>query len=198
MLNAERRLAQDPYSAIAEIAQAYGVNLGAYGTNQQPGAVEHALRQQILSLEQRLNETSSRIQQREAHEALTQERTVASEIEKFATGKSDWAELENDILAEIIGIRANIDSGVLPDMSPQDMLAKAYDRAQRNNPQVWEKKQAEVRKAEDEKRVAEAQKRAEEAKRSKVVNINTQAASGKSISTMDDDLRVAFRKAQSR
>lgn len=198
LLNAERRLAQDPYAAIAEIAQSYGVDLGAYSANQQPGTVEHALRQQIISLEQRLNETSSRIEQREALEAQTQQKTVMSEIEKFATGKSDWAELEEDILAELIGMGANIDAGILPDMSAQDRLAKAYERAQRNNPQVWEKKQAEIRKAEDEKRVAEAQKRAEDAKRSKVVNINSQAASGKSISTMDDDLRVAFRKAQSR
>lgn len=196
LLSAERLLIENPAYAIEQIAQAYGVDLSRYAppANQS----EAALRSHIASLEQRLNETSNRIQQREAQEAQAQQKTVLSEIERFAADKSDWSELENDILTEITGIRAAIDAGLKEAMSSQQILQLAYDRAQRNNPAVWQKKQEEERKAAEAKKVEEARKRAEEAKRSNVVNINSPSVSGKTINSMDDDLVAAYRKANSK
>lgn len=196
LLRAERLLEQNAPAAIAEIAAAYGVDLAMFApaANQS----EAALRNHIAQLEARLNDTSARIQQREAREAETQHSTVLGEIEKFAKDKTDWAELENDVLTEITGLRAAIDGGLIQPMSHSDMLSKAYERAQRNNPTVWARIQEEQRKAEEAKRVEEAQKRADAAKRNKVVNITTQSATGKSAGSMDDTLRDTWRQANSR
>lgn len=196
LITAERALEQNAPAAIAQLAEAYGVDLAMFApaANQS----EAALRNHIAQLEARLNDTSARIQQREAREAETQHSTVLGEIEKFAKDKTDWAELENDVLTEITGLRAAIDGGLMQPMSHSDMLSKAYERAQRNNPTVWARIQEEQRKAEEAKRVEEAQKRADAAKRNKVVNITTQSATGKSAGSMDDTLRDTWRQANSR
>jgi len=198
MLNAERMLEQNPVAAIKMLANAYGVDLGAFNGQQQPqNNAEFALHQRIAQLESQLNDTSSRIQQREAREAETQQKTAQSIIEKFSQDKPDWADLENDVLMELTGINAAIESGLMQALSPDQKIQKAYDRAQRNNPEAWAKKQEADRKAEEAKKLTEAQKRAEEAKRSKVVNISSSPASGRTVSSMDDTLRDTFRKAQS-
>ena len=198
MLNAERMLERDPVAAIGMIAQAYGVNLGQLAGQQQPqDSATSALHQRIAQLESQLNDTSSRIQQRERAEAETQQKSAQSIIEKFSQDKSDWADLENDVLVELTGINAAIESGLMQSLTPDQKIQKAYDRAQRNNPDAWAKKQEADRKAEEAKKLAEAQKRADEAKRSKVVNISSSPASGKQVSSMDDTLRETFRKAQS-
>ncbi len=198
MLNAERMLERDPVAAIGMIAQAYGVNLGQLAGQQQPqDSATSALHQRIAQLENQLNDTSSRIQQREKAEAESQAKSAQSIIEKFSQDKPDWADLENDVLVELTGINAAIESGLMQALSPDQKIQKAYDRAQRNNPEAWAKKQEADRKAEEAKKLAEAQKRADEAKRSKVVNISSSPASGKQVSSMDDTLRETFRKAQS-
>ncbi len=196
LLSAERLLEQNPVAAIEQIASAYGVNLAMFApaANQS----EAALRNHIAQLEARLNETSNSIREREWREAQTTQKQTLSEIERFASDKSDWPELENDILTEITGIRANIDAGLMQPLTTQQILEKAYERAQRNNPQVWQKKQDEERKAAEAKKVEEARKRADEAKRANVVNIKSPVVSGKTINTMDDDLVAAFRKANSK
>lgn len=196
LLGAERMLEENPVAAIEQLASAYGVNLAMFApaANQS----EAALRQQIAQLEARLNETSKSIREREWREAQTTQKQTLSEIERFASDKSDWPELENDILTEITGIRANIDAGLIQPLSTQQILEKAYERAQRNNPAVWQKKQDEERKAAEAKKVEEARKRADEAKRANVVNIKSPVVSGKTINTMDDDLVAAYRKANSK
>lgn len=199
MLNAERLLDRDPYAAIPMIAQAYGVDLNRLVTGQQQpqDSATSALHQRIAQLESQLNDTSSRIQQREKAEAESQAKSAQSIIEKFSQDKPDWADLENDVLVELTGINAAIESGLMQAMTPDQKIQKAYDRAQRNNPDAWAKKQEADRKSEEAKKLAEAQKRADEAKRSKVVNISSSPASGKQASSMDDTLRETFRKAQS-
>lgn len=197
LLHAERLLEQNPVAAIAQIAQAYGVDLGQFNGQQQPqDSATSALHQRIAQLENQLNDTTGRIQQREAQEAQTQLQSTQTLIEKFSQDKPDWADLENDVHEAIIGIKAAIEQGVRPAMPPDQILSTAYERAQRNNPQAWAKKQETDRNAEEAKKLAEAQKRADEAKRSKVVNISSSPASGRQHSSMDDTLRESFRKAQ--
>ena len=198
LLHAERLLEQNPVAAIAQIAQAYGVDLRQFNGQQQPqDSATSALHQRIAQLESQLNDTSSRIQQREKAEAETQAKTAQTIIEKFSQDKPDWADLENDVLVELTGINAAIENGLMQALTPDQKIQKAYDRAQRNNPDAWARKQDMDRKAEEAKKLAEAQKRAEEAKRSKVVNITSSPATGKQVSSMDDTLRESFRKAQS-
>lgn len=198
MLHAERLLEQNPVAAIGMIAQAYGVDLRQFNGQQQPqDSATSALHQRIAQLESQLNDTSSRIQQRERAEAETQAKSAQTLIEKFSQDKPDWADLENDVLVELTGINAAIENGLMQAMPPDQKIQKAYDRAQRNNPEAWTRKQETDRKAEEAKKLAEAHKRAEEAKRSKVVNITSSPATGKQVSSMDDTLRESFRKAQS-
>lgn len=201
LLAAERLLEQNPVAAINQLARAYGVDLTQFAGHENAGSAETALHQRIAFLESQLTDTSNRISERERREAQTQQQSMTSLIDSFAKDKSDWAELENDILTEITGIRAAISEKLIPELSPDQLLAKAYERAQRNNPTVFAKKQeaerkaeAEKRKAEEALRIAEAKKRAEAAKTSNSVNIRSTPANGRTISTIDDDLRAVFRK----
>jgi hypothetical protein len=198
LLNAERMLEQNPAAAIAQIAQAYGVDLRQY-SGQQPSGTgpDTALHQRIAQLESQLSNTSTRIEQREKAEADLKLQSIASLIEKFASDKPDWADLEDDIHTEIIGIRAAISANAMPGMEESQILARAYERAQRNNPVAWEKKQALEREAAEKKRIAEAAKQAEEAKRSKKVNVVSSPANGRTVSSMDDDLKATYRKINS-
>lgn len=198
LLSAERLLEQNPEAAIKQIAQAYGVgHIIGQGQQQPQDSATAALHQRIAQLENQLNDTTGRIQQREAREAETQHKSAQTLIEKFSQDKPDWADLENDVLVELTGINAAIENGLMQALTPDQKIQKAYDRAQRNNPDAWAKKQEADKKAEDAKRLEEAKHRAEEAKRSKVVNITSSPASGRQVSSMDDTLKEAFRKAQS-
>ncbi len=197
MLNAERMLASNPQAAIGMIAKAYGVDLGQLTGQQPQNGAEQALHQRIAQLEGRLNEQAQRDEQRSKAEAETQQQSAQTIIEKFSQDKPDWADLETDVLMELTGINAAIEAKLMQAMTPDQNIQLAYDRAQRNNPDAWAKKQDADRKTEEAKKLAEAQKRAEEAKRSKVVNITSSPASGRQVSSMDDTLRETFRKAQS-
>jgi hypothetical protein len=195
LLNAERLLETNPAAAIAQIAQAYGVDLGQFKGQPSNGSDPNAaLHQRIAHLESQLNDTSNRIQQREQAEAQTQQQSTLTLIEKFATGKPDWADLENDVLTEITGLKAAVAQRLIPAMTAEETLNKAYERAQRNNPAAWAKKLEADKKAEDEKRVAEAKKRAEDAKRSNVINVKSSPAEGRVITTIDDTLKQVYRK----
>ena len=198
MLNAERMLERDPVTAIGMIAKAYGVDLGQLNGQQQPqNNAEAALHQRIAQLEGRLNEQAQRDEERSRAEAQTQQQSAQTIIEKFSQDKPDWADLETDVLVELTGINAAIEAKLMQAKTPQEKIQLAYDRAQRNNPDAWAKKQEADRKTEEAKKLAEAQKRAEEAKRSKVVNITSGPGQGRQVSTMEDTLRDSFRKAQS-
>lgn len=198
MLNAERMLERDPVAAIGMIAQAYGVNLGQLAGQQQPqDSATAALHQRIAQLEGRLDEQSKRDEQRSKAEAESDTKSRQTLIEKFSQDKPDWADLENDVYLELTALKAAMEDGIILPMTREEHLAKAYERAQRSNPEAFAKKQEADRKAEEVKKLAEAQKRADEAKRSKVVNISSSPASGKQVSSMDDTLRETFRKANS-
>lgn len=202
LLNAERMLSQDPYTAIATIAQAYGVDLAQFAQGQQaagnvPPEVGQ-LHQRIAWLESQLSETANRVSQREQAEQSQQLQAAQTVLEKFMADKPDWSELETDIHAELIGINAAIAEGLIKPMSMEEKAAKAYDRALKNNPEAWSRKQEAERKAAEAKKVEEAAKRIEEARKAKAVNVNTSPSKGGVIRSMDDTLRETFRKAQAK
>lgn len=197
LLAAERLLAQNPSAAITQLARAYGVDLAQFGGNGNADSAQTALHQRIAFLENQLADTSNRISERERMEAQTQQQSMNSLIETFAKDKPDWAELENDILTEITGIKAAISEKLMQPLTPDQLLAKAYERAQRNNPAAFAKRQEAERKAEEEKRLAEAKKRADDAKRVNSVNVKSTPAAGRTLSTIDDDLKATYRKLNS-
>ncbi len=200
LLNAERMLSENADAAIVTIAQAYGVDLarlvsGQQAAGNQPPEVGQ-LHQRIAWLEGQLNETTHRVTQREQAEQSQQLQNAQSVLDKFKSDKPDWAELETDIHAELIGINAAIGEGLIKPMSMEEKATKAYDRALKNNPDAWARKQEAERKAAEAKKVEEASKRIAEARNAKSVNVQTNPAKGGVIRTMDDTMREAYRKAQ--
>jgi len=158
-----------------------------------------ALHRQIAAQQQQIQEMSNWLAGRERQETETRTQSINALIEEFSKDKSEeWAELENDIVAELTGINANIEAGLIEPLTADQKLDRAYKRALQLNPEVQKRKQDAQRKAEQEKQLEEAKKRADAAHRAKAVNIASQPAAAKQIRSMDDDLRDTYRRAQSR
>lgn len=195
LLAAERMLETDPVSAITQLAQAYGVDLGKLSGPPVTGnASEAALHRRIADLERIISETSNRVQSREQQDMQQREQALQSIIAKFAEDKPEWPDLEQDVLAEITGLNANIDAGILEPMTPEQKLAKAWDRAIRNNPEAWDRMQAKKKAEEEAKRIAEAKKRVDMAARAKTVTGATNPQATRSTPDLDDQLRAIWRK----
>lgn len=198
LLAAQQMLENDPVAAIGTLAQAYGVDLAQFGQRTQPSGnlpPEVAqLHQEIAMLKRQLNDTSTRIATREKAEAETQFQSTQSLIDKFAADKSDWAELEGDILFEINGIKANIAAGNIEKLPPEVILERAYQRAVRNNPEITAKRAEEERKAKEAKAVEDARKRAEAARKANLVNVPAHPTKGAVIKPLDDELREIYRR----
>lgn len=195
LLAAERMLESDPDAAIGQLAQAYGVDLRKFaGAPTAGNATEAALHRKVADLERRLVEVDSKASSYEQYRAQEQEAALKSTIAKFAEGKPEWAEIETDILKEITGINANIDAGLLEPMTPDQKLAEAYERAVRNNPAMWARKQAEKKAEEEARRIAEAKKRAETAAKAKAVAGNSNPATTRAAPDLDDELMAIWRR----
>ena len=203
LLEANRRLETDPYAAIAELANAYGVDLGYYSQQaKQQGSMPPEVAQlhrQIAAQQQQIQEMSNWIAGRERHETETRTQSANALLEKFSADKPDeWPLLEKDIHAELLALNAQVEAGLIEPLSADQKLDRAYKRALQLNPEVQKRKQDAQRKAEQEKQLEEAKKRADAAHRAKAVNVASQPASVKQIRSMDDDLRETYRRAQSR
>lgn len=203
LLEANRRLETDPYAAIAELANAYGVDLGYYSQQaKQQGSLPPEVAQlhrQIADQQRQIQEMSNWLANRDRQETETRTQSANALLEKFSADKADeWAELENDIHAELLALNAQVEAGLIEPLSSEQKLERAYKRALQLNPDVQKRKQEAQRKAEQERQVEEAKKRADAAHRAKAVNIASQPVAAKQIRSMDDDLRDTYRRAQSR
>lgn len=200
LLAAERLLNTDPMTAISQLAQAYGVDLTAFGRSSDGGNTDHSasvLHREIANLKRELAETKSHVMTREQREAAQHSQTITTLIENFAKDKPEWAGLEQDVYAELTGINANIDAGILQPMTPDQKLARAWDRALRNNPEAWEKKQAAEKAEAEKKRIEEARKRVADAQRAKPANVNSGASADKTAEPLDDKLMAIIKRRKS-
>ena len=201
LLEADQRINQDPRGGIKWLCDAFGIDPHELTDGQSYGDASPetaALLQKITGLEQQVHQLSTRDQSRAASEQQAQLTATMSEIDAFAKDKPDWSELENDVFSEVLGIKATIEARITAPMSPNQILQKAYERAQRNNPAVWAKKQEAERKAEETKRIEEAKKRADQARAASQLNVRGQTANGTAAGSMDDTLKSAYRSAHSR
>ena len=193
LLAASDALERQPEQAIAALMHAYGVDPRIYIQSTDEAGKEaspqvSALLQKVARLEGMLNETRGAVDNRERHEIALKQKSLVNEIEQFAKSKSDWAELENSVFAEVIAIQSQIDNGILSPMSEVEVLHKAYDRALRNNDAAWKRKVDADAKAAEEKRLAEAKARSADASKAKAVNLRSATANASSKGSMDDTL----------
>ncbi len=193
LLEADQRLNQDPHSAIAWLANAYGVNLAELVGPMDGNAPEGALHQTIQELRSELNQIRSGLNEQQQHKATTELRSLESQIGEFSKDKADWAELEQEILAEVVALKHTS-----PNSQPLETLQKAYDRARWANPEARERTLKQQREAEDKKNLEEARQRAEKARNASSVNVRSSTAGGTATGSLDDTLKSAFRTAQSR
>ena len=199
VLAASDALERNPHEAIAHLMRQYGVDPRVYVQQGEPGKdappETAALKSELASLRQELNQTRGMVMTREQHELAAQQNSIASHIEQFSKDKPDWGELEDTIYGEILAIKSNIEAGLIPAMEPKDILAKAYDRSLRVNEAAWNRKQEADRKAEDQKRIDAAKKRSEDAKKAAPLAVKSSTANAsKPQRTMDDTLKEIARQ----
>lgn len=193
LLNVEAMLEANPYTAIQQIANAYGVDLGLFNGGQPSGesnAEIAGLKRQIEHLTSQLQETSTRVMTREQREQIAEQQAVEAQIAEFVKDKPDFDALEAEMLVAIPAIRQQKRG-----LSPKEVLAEAYEQAKWLNPQTREKMLAEQRKAEAAKQAEEAKKRAAEAKKVNRVNVRAQEPVTGLARSSDDTLREIAARA---
>ena len=186
---ANEYIERDPIGGIKWLANAYGVDLSTLGsgttqsTDANPEVAQ--LRQMVSQLQRQIAETSSKVTSRETAEQQAQQQSIEKTVEDFAKDKPYWAELENDVYAQIHAIKATD-----PNLAPDKILERAYDRASKLNEAVQAKIAADKKVEADRKAKAEAAQKAQAAKKAASVNVkSTQGASPKASGKWEDTMR---------
>ena len=155
LLAAHRALEQSPREALAYLAQSYGVSdLGG----QQPADVEQIRQQAYAEAQQHLQQHYQAQQQQQAQQQWQQQaHQLAEHVNRFASDKPHWAELEGEILHHVNGLRATN-----PEMDPREVLRTAYDKALRSESAIRQQQKGrgqETRGRSETPRIDECQKR---------------------------------------
>ena len=197
LLNAQRRLDENPVAAIGWLAQQYGVDLSMFanpdGTQSAQSPMVASLQAEVQSLKRELAETSSSVRQSQAERQAAELAKYQSAVETFLTGKN----LTEADEAELV-VLVNAEKQLNPGKSPDQLLSDAYETFQYRSPDRRQKVMQEKLAAEKAREAEEAKKKATEAK--KLANLNVRSSpSGSSVATtMDDTMREAYRRATSR
>lgn len=175
MLNVQRQLDADPYTAIQSIAGAYGVDLSLFGNGTEnadgtaPSVEVASLIRQNQIIQSEVAQLRQEAAERQAREAEIQQQTVASEIDAFLASNPVSDEQMQE-LAEYVGYLTQTQ----PHLSTKDRLATAYKRIVAENPRVVEERLKAQQAAEAAKKAEEAKKKASEAK--KVAHLNVKSS----------------------
>lgn len=123
LMAAHHALQQDPSSAIARLAQQYGVDLATLAINP-PAPQAQRFDPMVSQLTQHVSQLESQLN------GFLQNQTM-SVVEQFASSHPHYAAVEEQI-AELIPLIQKSNQG----LSPSDVLQQAYDRAIWLNPDV--------------------------------------------------------------
>lgn len=145
LLQAHHMLTRDPASAIAELAQRYGVDLANLASNPPAPQAQSRFDPMVSHLTQTVSALESQLN------GFLQNQTLGI-VERFAQDKPHYAAVENDIARLIPVIQQ-----AHPGLSPSDVLEKAYEQAIWVNPDVRAQLIADER-AKQEQQQAEALK----------------------------------------
>lgn len=191
---ADAFLRQSPQEAIKWLASNYGVDL-AQLTGQPPASkpngqagepsvddlfkdprvdqlnpVVQQLKQQVEEQARYIRSIGGHVSARDRAEAEQRLLSANETIAAFAQGKTDWADLEDDVIREV-----KIAREVEPNGSMQKWLETAYERARWANPNVRQRILDQERKAEADKAQKEMAARQAEAKKHAAINARTGA-----------------------
>lgn len=201
LLAANAFLERSPTDAIKWLAEAYRVDLRQFAASNpslenvapENAHFVHALAErdrQIAELTRAVNETRNHVLTRDQREAQTQQTTLSKIIDDFKSDKPHWDKLEDDIHAQVVALRTQ-----QPDLTPDKLLQKAYDRALRVNDEVSKQVEAETKAAEAKKKAAEDAKKAEEAKKHQSLNARSrESGSSKPSGNWEDTMRETGRR----
>ena len=191
LLDAQRVLDRDPVAGIQALAEQYGVNLGQSLSSQRDPAI-HQLQRQVDQLTHELTEAKSDREQRQQAEYTTKQASIEKVISDFSKDKTDFNELEPDIIANI-GLLQETN----PELSHAERLKMAYERAQWANPKSRQGLFERQTREQESKRLEDARRHADNATRARSINVTS--ADGP-IGDVDLDTlqRSAFRRANAR
>jgi hypothetical protein len=189
-MNAERYLSQNPQEALKWLAQQYGVDVSQLAGTPQQQAQQNpiddlfkdprydtlqkqfeATQKELQALKQQQQQVVGTLTARQQAEMERQTAYISGEIQKFATDRPYFKQLEDEITHEVNLIKAKE-----PGLPIDKLLDKAYDRAVYANREIRERVLADQRKAEAEKQQKEAAAKAAQAKKLSSMNVRTGAS----------------------
>lgn len=160
LVEADRFLQTDPQRAIQWLAQQAGVDLAKAGSSDQ--SQRDPVAGQLQALQRKLETFEQRV---ERERAEAEQSRIISDIDAFANEKDSkgtalrpyWADVEGDLMPIVAGLKQTN-----PDLSPREILTKAYDQAVWANPTTRAKLIAEQQdaKAKEQKAAADKAKKA--------------------------------------
>ena len=198
LLNAQRKLDENPVAAIGWLAQQYGVDLGIFANpNADPASQQNpvvlGLQHELANLKRELAETRGTVQSRIEAEQQAQLSSYQSTVEQFLDGKGLTDSDESELVVIV-----NAEKQLNPGKTPEQLLKDAYEIFQYRNPER-RAKVLEAQLAEQKAREAkEAEKKATEAKKLQSMNVRSTPAGSSSAKTMDDTLSEIARRAYAR
>lgn len=179
MLAVESYLQTNPRAAIAELARAYGVDLGNAAPTPESEHVTR-LERQVAQIEGKLTS-----QERAAQEA--READLSRAIETASKDLPHYEEVKSIIAGLLL-------SGEIPEADPAVMIKAAYERAVYAKPETRQRLQDEQRKADEAKSKAEAEKKAADARKAASLNARGSGASPTKPASMRDSMMAVADK----
>jgi hypothetical protein len=194
MLNVQRSLDANPYTAIQQIAGAYGVDLSIYG-NVEPGSESGptpevaGLLHQVQTLQAEIQNIKQSEFTRAEREAEIQQQTVATEIDAFLSTHEINDEQMGE-MADYIGYLTQ----TKPHLSAKEKLDQAYKRIIENDPRAVEERLRKQQAAEAAKKAEEAKKKASEAKKAASLNVKGSSANTapRQFKSLREELEYAY------
>ncbi len=193
LLNAQRKLDENPVAAIGWLAQQYGVDLSMFanadGSQSAQSPQVAMLQAEIASMRQQLAETSSTVRQTQAERHAAELAKYQTTVETFLSDKN----LTDADEAELV-VLVNSEKQLNPGKPPEQLLQDAYETFLYRSPERRQKVIQQQFAQEQAKQAEEAKKKATDAKKLASINVKSQPASSSSNKTMDDTLREIARR----
>jgi len=197
LLNAQRKLDENPVAALGWLAQQYGIDLSMFANPDASASQQNpmvlGLQHELANLRRELAETKGTVQSRIEAEQQAQFTQYQTTVESFLAGK----ELSDNDEAELV-VLVNAEKQLNPGKTPDQLLKDAYETFQYRSPErrakVLETQMAEQRARE----AKEAEKKATEAKKLQSMNVRSTPAGSSNAKSMDDTLQEIARRAYAR
>ncbi|MGE5162864.1 MAG: hypothetical protein ACM3IH_02425 [Sphingobacteriales bacterium] len=179
LLQANEMLLRDPEKAIKWLAQDRGVDVARLA-EAPVDPIERARQQERQAI-------FAQLQQHQQRQAAAYEQQVTDFIEAFAKEKPNWHAIEDEVHYHVLALK-----GTNPDMSPHEVLQRAYDRALASRPEMDPRA-----KESSQRELAERKRKADEARKFASLNVGMRSAGGL-MSSVDKSMEQTMREVADR